>query len=186
VRAPARFCPKCRSSAIAPVVYEPFAREESGMVNCAIHNSFASHVRSRSAPDADHDRRDAQPADLVVAMVQAAARPRPAHSSRRPVGPAAPRPMASGTHLCHPGAVGNGNSAPMPDANAATTTSRELLLRSARQSRPTARTADEFRHNLNEPEIAAGFEGCQTACRPGLWRPLFWHHRAAGFCPNDC
>src|SRR5262245_35705544 len=151
------------------------------MGDCAIHNPFPSHARLPRAPAAASDRRGAQLAELVVAMARAAARPPPAHASRRPAGPAAPRPMASGAHLRYPDAVGNGNSVPMPDASAATLTSAELPLHCARPPRPTARTGGEFRHSLVGSEIAVGFETRQAALAWPSRRPLFWRHLGTRF-----
>src|SRR5689334_10605651 len=148
--------------------------EESGMGDYAIHNLFPSHGRSPRAPAADRDHRDAQLAALVVTMVRAAATPPPAHSSRRTAEPVAARSMAPGRSVRRPGALDNGNSAPRPDASAATTTTSAPLRRCAQPPRPAAKTADEFRHNLAGLEPSAGFEGGQTAPRHLILAPLFW------------
>jgi hypothetical protein len=67
----------------------------------------------------------------------------------------AAHPIAPGTSVRRPGALDNGNSAPWLDATAATTTTSALLRHCAQPPRPTAKTADEFHHNLAALELLA-------------------------------
>src|SRR5262245_45021172 len=91
------------------------------MVNCAIHNRFASLAQSPRAPDAESGHRDGQPAWLVAAAAQAGAtlllsdwysgRPRSVWSAES---------VALYPSQC---ALDNDNIAPRPDASAASSTS---------------------------------------------------------------
>ncbi len=153
------------------------------MVSAATHSPFASHRRSPPPPAAASSHRDGQHGVWAEAAAQGASTAPPLRrwtGLLRSVWSACSLALARSLH-----AVDNDNSAPRPDASAASSTSAGAPLRRARRPRLTARTDGEFPHNLAGPEIAAGFELCQAARSHPIPGPLFWRHLSTRFFAYD-
>jgi len=177
---PATLWPRSRSSASFAIAYAPFGREESAM---AMHSKHIPSASDAQLPPQSHVGRSCRVgrfASHLVRVASGVAIPsrqarlshlHPAHSLLAPF-----RLLESRALRFAPPGVDSDSNAPRPDASVAKSTSARLPLHSARRARPTARTGDEFHHNLAGLEIAAGFERSQTAGRHRILPPLFWRH----------
>src|SRR5262249_55245177 len=135
VPSPTRSCPRYHASATQPTGYTRFAREESAMAGCAIHNSFASCRRSRRILDAARACMVSPSPSNPATAPPAAARPVPCSPAPHPhsSSPLSP-PLLLVVRRVLPvdaALVDSDSSVPRLGASAATKTTAAPSLRSA-------------------------------------------------------
>jgi hypothetical protein len=182
---PPTLWPTRLSSASFAAAYAPSGREENLIATRSTHIPSAADALSPPRLRVGRTYTVVHDASLSATDPASAATPplpgRARHPHRPRLALRSHSLLANTQACCHSLGADSDSSAPRLDASAATTTSRGLLLRSARLPRPTARTGAVSPHNLAGRERAVGFEGRQTALLYPLRLPFFWRHTGTGF-----